>query len=550
MDGKALLNWWGRAKAEKEQFHLHYDDLARVMLPRRLGFAQDVVEGQRRTDDIYDGTPMQAANSLANSIGGMMRPKGVPDFSMSVEDDKLNNLPIVKDWLYKATEVVKREMLGAYTLYHQTCSEVDLDLVVFGTGVFYIGESRKRDSLLYRSCHLRDATPYWDEEGQCVGMFYRRAMTLRQAKGKFGQKKLSETLQRKFVETDVNLEEKVKFLQVVVPREDAKPFGLFAKNLPWAEYWIEIDTKHIAQEGGYHEFPFPSPRFDTTSGENMGRSPGMIALPDSETLQAMGETILVAGQRMADPPLGVPNDGAFSAVNTFPGGLTYYDVETAQSVGGNPFFEIGNKGNLPIARDMQQDARAQVMNAFFKNVLNLPIDGPEMTATEIIARKEEFLREMGPLYGRFDHNYNAPTMERTFMLLLRGGKLPPIPQELSGANIVFEYDSPTKKIRKQIEIAAADMWVDRMYQIAAVDPRAKMLVNAERYGRLKAEIEGIPHEVVNTPDEVNALQQASDAAMMQQQQMDQLAGGAQIVKTGAEAVNKLAAPKGAAPTNG
>jgi len=480
----------------------------------------------------------------------MMRPKGVPDASMQVDDDKLNNIPVVKEWLYQAMEVMKKEMLGPYTLYHQTCSEIDLDLVVFGTGVIYTGESKKRDSLLYRSCHLKDATPYWDEEGQCVGMFYRRFMTLRQAGDTFGANNLSEVLRTKLADMQANHEEKVKFLKVVVPRKDASPYGLFKKNLPFAEFWVEIDTQHLVMEGGYHEFPYVAPRFDTTSGENMGRSPGMIALPDSETLQAMGETILVAGQRAADPPLAVPNDGAFDAINTYPGGLAYYDVETAQSVGGNPFFEIGNKANIPIARDMQQDTRAQIRNAFFKNVLNLPIGGPEMTATEVIARKEEFLREMGPLYGRFDHNYNAPMMERTFMLLLRAGKLPPIPPELSNANIVFEYESPTKKVRKQIEAMAAQQWVQEMYELSQFDPKYRMLVNAETYGRFKAEAESVPHKIVNDPDTVNSLQQANDAAMMQQQQMQQVAGGADIAKTVADAASKVAPPKGAAPANG
>jgi len=264
----------------------------------------------------------------------------------------------------------------------------------------------------------------------------------------------------------------------------------------------------------------------------------MVALPDSETAQAMGETILIAGQRAADPPLAAPNDGSFDAVNTFPGGISYYDVETAVSVRGNPFFEIGNNASLPIARDMQMDTRGQIMNAFFKNVLNLPVDGPEMTATEVIQRKEEFLRELGPLFGRFDTNYNAPKVERAFMLLLRSGKFLPLPQELSEQNLVFLFDSPTKRVQKQVEATAAKMWVMDMIELSDIDPKAKDLVNIEQYGRFSAEANGVPYKIVNDEDAVKAIQEARDQAMMEQQQQEELAGMAQVAKTGAEAAEK------------
>src|SRR3990167_7552906 len=128
---------------------------------------------------------------------------------------------------------------------------------------------------------------------------------------------------------DKTPDKKIKVLHAVLPRENFREDALFSRNLPFQDIWIEIEAKHELFEGGFHELPFIVPRWDTSSGEDMGRSPGMIALPDADTLQAMGETILIAGQRAADPPLAVPNDGSFDAINTFPGGLAYYDLETA-----------------------------------------------------------------------------------------------------------------------------------------------------------------------------------------------------------------------------
>src|SRR3546814_12833244 len=83
--------------------------------------------------------------------------------------------------------------------------------------------------------------------------------------------------------------------------------------------------------------PYICPRWDTSSGEDYGRSPGMVALPDANTAQAIGETMLVAGQRAADPPILVPSDAFIDAPNTFPGGLGHYEADAIRDLGFDPF---------------------------------------------------------------------------------------------------------------------------------------------------------------------------------------------------------------------
>ena len=328
-------------------------------------------------------------------------------------------------------------------------------------------------------------------------------------------------------------------LHAVLLRKESKASPLFAKDLPFSDLWIEIEGKNILSEGGFHEFPFIVVRWDTTSGEIQGRSPGMIALPDGDTLQAMGETILIAGQRAADPPLAVPNDGSFSAINTFPGGLVYYDVDTAKELRGSPFFPIESGMNLPITRDMQKDTRSQVWSAFFRNILNLPVEGPQMTATEVIQRKEEFIREIGPTFGKMETDDTAPTVERAFMIMLRGGGFLPIPEILQGQNIRFEYNSPVKKIRQQIDAAAARMWADEMIVLGSVKPEALDLINVEELGRFSAEAAGIPKQIVNSAEVVQEIQEGRaelEAAKAEAESMEQIVG---LVKDGADAAEKL-----------
>ena len=77
-----MIQRWRKLRDNKGQWNQHYDDLARIMLPQSAGFSSTTIEGGRRADEIFDSTPMQAARGLANAIGGMLRPGGLPAVEM------------------------------------------------------------------------------------------------------------------------------------------------------------------------------------------------------------------------------------------------------------------------------------------------------------------------------------------------------------------------------------------------------------------------------------------------------------------------------------
>ena len=522
------------ASNRRSQFEEHWSDLSRVLLPTRQGFTQTVVDGDYRMENIFDGTPMQAARSLANTVGAMIRPEGQTLAEVKAQDDTLNQQGEVQEWMGRATEILDSHIRNPLARFRQATGEVDLDLVVMGTGILFVGLAKSQENLLYQSVHLKDGYPMFDDEGNPYGMYRTKKMFIWQAELKFGKENLSKTVQEKIQNNQTD--DKIDLMYWVGDRKNKTIENpIFAKDFPIEELWMETQTKHIIAEGGFHEFPFVIPRWDTSTGEEYGRSPGMIALPDSNTLQSMGETILVAGQRLADPPIMAPNDGAFQEVMTYPGGISYYDVETAASVGGNPFFPMISGNNLPVTRDMQTDIRNQVAAAFFKNILNLPQGGPQMTATEIIQRKDEFIREVGPVFGRFQTDYNEPLVDRSFRLLMREEAFGEIPEVLSGQNIKFEFDLPVDKIKKQVQSAAATDWAMQVMQMAQIAPEAKHLVNVDALARFKADAASLPHDIMNTREEVQAKVEAENAKMAEMQKLQAADMQAGIIGKGAKA---------------
>ena len=154
-----------------------------------------------------------------------------------------------------------------------------------------------------------------------------------------------------------------------------------------------------------------------------------------------------------------------------------------------------------------------------------------MTATEIIARKEEFIREIGPVFGRLESDYTAPIVERAFHIMLRAGAFGDIPEALQGRGVRFEYQSPIKRIRQQIEAAAASQWAQEMIVLGEVKPDALDLINVDALGRFGAEAAGLPNEIVNGTDEVAALRKARAEAEQATLEREQFAAGVDTAET-------------------
>ena len=534
---ESTIKRWETLHGNRSQWDQHFEDLARVMLPRRMGFTSTQMEGGRRTENIYDGTPMQAARALANAVDGFIWSDEVDAFFIRAVDEGLEHTDEVKDWLADCEDRLREALADPRAMFRQARGEVNLDLVVFGTGIMFVGESERMGHLSHASIHLKDSVFVLDDEGHPNTMFRARKYTVQQMVDRFGETALSEETQR--LVKDEKWDDKIEVIQVVMPRAEGRANALLSRNWPFADLWIEVAAKHELSERGFPEFPFVVPRWDTSSGEDYGRSPGMIALPDANTLQAMGETILVAGQRAADPPLLVPDDGMLNAPNTFPGGLAYYDVDLAREMGRMPIAPLESGQNLPITRDMQRDMRAQVEAAFYRNIFKLPTERPYMSELEIMQRKAEFLREAGPVFGRLESDYVAPIVERNFKTMLRAGAFLPVPEALAGRSVRFEFKSPITRWKDQINATAAQGWVTGLSALMPVDPTAMDTVNIDEYARFAAESASLPNRLVNGRDKVAARRQARAQAQQQVQAMQQ---AQMIAESGSKVMKALPAP--------
>ena len=535
-DVEDLLNRHKTLKGQRRGWEDHWQQLAEVMLPRRADFSQSSGGGEKRADQIYDSTPMLARRGLSAAIDGLLKPRTSRWFHVKVADGGDDENDEAKAWLEDTEERMARAIYNPRARFIQRSGEVDDDLVTFGTGVLFIGESKGLNRLLFRSVHLRDAYPAENGDGEIDTLFLTMTLTARQAAQKYGEENLGSKTLEALKTPNAKPDDKFAFLQAVLPRVERDSRLSDNQNLSFASVIIDVGSEHKVTESGFHEFPYAVPRWDTATGELFGRSPGMLALPDSRTLQEMGKTILIAGQKAVDPPLLVASDSVNSTLQTFPGGVSAFDVEAARDLGGRPpIMPLNTGGNIPLGREMQNDLRDQIFSAFFRNVLQLPINAPKMTATEVLERKEEFIRTIGPVFGRLETDYIGHVVQRVFNIMTRAGHLAPAPEALAGREVRFEYSSPVEQARRQTEAAGAARSIELLSSFISADPGVMDNFDGDEIARDTPDIFGLPSRWLRSKDEVEARRQTRAKASQAQTMLSGASQLAQVAKTAADA---------------
>jgi hypothetical protein len=243
-----------------------------------------------------------------------------------------------------------------------------------------------------------------------------------------------------------------------------------------------------------------------------GRSPGMKALSDIKMLNAMMKTMIRVAQKVADPPLMVPDNGFLLPVKTVPGGTNIYRAGTKDRI-----EPLQTNARLDIGADLLEQTRMRVRQAFFIDQLQLQ-DGPQMTATEVNQRTEEQLRMMGPILGRLNNELLKPIIDRVYAILERKGKLPAAPDILKGKNLEINYTSQIAKAQKAAGANTLVRVLQSVGPLIEMNPQTLDVINADEALRGHADIFDLPEEYLNGRKDVA---QVREARAQQQQEAAQ-----------------------------
>lgn len=509
-------------ESDRRNWDTHWQEIAEVIFPRRADFTQSVTRGQRKGLRIVDSTAVVANELLGAGLHGMLTNPASKWFKLRLTDSELMKDNDVISWLEEIERRIYVALNAPEAQFSSHIHELYLDMTAFGTGGMFIGEDPKSGELNFSTKHLKEIYLAEDMSGFIDTVYRKFEYTARQISQRWGIENSGEDVQKAI--DSGKLDATFEVLHCVQPRLDFEHGSKQRKDLPIASVYILTKGKHILEQGGFEEMPYVAPRWAKVSGETYGRGPGVSTLPDVKMLQEMAKTILKAAQKIVDPPLMVPDDGALNPVKTVPGGLNF------RRSGSDPITPLQTGGNIPIGLEMLQDVRSRIRSAFYIDQLQMQ-QGPQMTATEVLQRQEEKLRLMGPVLGRLQSELLGPMVTRVFGLLMRRGKFPPAPEILADAEYDIEYVSPLARAQKQTDANG----LLRVFEIASpiiqMQPETAQVINGEDTIRWLGDMFGVPTSLLKSAEEMAQLKQQQAEQQQLQQGLDSAQQGAEVLDT-------------------
>ena len=491
-------------KSRRDNWDTHYQELADYMLPRKADIVKKRSRGEKRMELIYDGTALQSIDLMAAFLHGMLTSGASPWFHLDVKDEMINRDDDVREWLQDTS----MRMMQAFqrSNFETEVHEAYVDLVVFGTACMFCEMDRK--NLRFSTRHISEYYVQEDQYGMVNTVYRLYKMTANQAVDRFGLERVGDFIRKKH---EKNGDEEVEILHAVMPRTDRDVTSPDNLNMPFMSVYVCKATGMEISQGGFEELPYVVPRFLKATGEVMGRSPAMTALPDVKMLNLMSKTIIQAAQKQIDPPLLVPDDGFLLPIRTQPGGLNFFRSGSRDTI-----TPLNTGANIPIGLNMEEQRRAAIRQAFYVDQI-LTAGSPQMTATEVIQRQEERMRVIGPVLGRLMNEMLRPLIDRVFALMLRNDLLAPAPEILQGRDIDIEYVSPLARAQKSSSLNNTMRALEILLPLAQSLPVGDHL-DPDGLVRHVTDSLGVPKSTLRTQREVNDTREARAQAEAEQLQ--------------------------------
>jgi hypothetical protein len=506
-----------KLRTQRAQVDALQQEIADYVIPRKAVITEKPMEGQERGELVWDSTAIRANELLAARIQGALTSPSIRWFSLKTRDENTNRMYSVRTWLNQVEDALYLALRQSN--FNAEIGEMYIDLGAFGIGGMLI-ESIQRGASWGFMFHAMAPGTYAiaeDKDGQVDTVYRFLSMSVRQAAQQFGRDALPDDW-GELLERNPDAERSV--IHVIQPRTVENPERLDARHWPWMSVYLAEKEKHILEEGGYREFPCVVPRWSKTTGEIYGRGPGLTALADIRTMNRAIELTLSAAAKALDPPGLVASDAAIAELDLRPGSQN--TVEGDPRMAWTP-LESGAK--FDVSKLLTEDWRNSIRNTFYWDNLQLQTERV-MTATEVQRRLELMQQFLAPTLARLESEALDPLLHRVFALMMRQRRLPPPPQELSGAELDIEYEGPLARSQKATRLAGFDEYIRLMTPVVQLQPQVFDNINFDAVARDLAEVAGLPASYLRAEDDVQGMRQERAQQQQIQQQLQVAAGAA------------------------
>ncbi|MFM6930133.1 MAG: portal protein [Bdellovibrio sp.] len=543
----------------KEKFDLvrgSWIEAGRWTLPHRTKWLMGQEDGSRNNHHIVDPTHVLALRSYVAGFLEGNTSASRPWFRAQHGDPMMNKIEKVKEWL----EIYNRRCLHnlSRSNFYDAAAGFYYDFGVFNTGAYYI------DELPNGRLHFNVLTPgayYCLNNGQGVADTLVREFQLpvktlidtyaRKKDGKWDWSNFSSRV-RKLYENG-NYTEKIDVVHIVMRNEHFNmdlPVG--GKNRQWVslsyesavnvgyashvttaglgEISSEDQTKYLKITTSKRK-PFVVGRSSNSDNFEYGeKGPTTDSLGLIKSLQkkAIGKDIAL--DLMLKPPTQGPASLKKSYITNAPNSYVPLDAQSAAQGGLKQIYQIS-----PAIANLNADVadlRKMIDRLYYSDFLLYLSNNPKTrTATEANAVVQEQQLVIGPNLQSLNWTHNDPVldfiMEYTFDM---DPYLPDAPEELQGESLRAEYISVFAQAQKAADLPSIDRYVDRMMQVAQLDPSVFQKLNLDKLADLYEDRLFLPVGLNNPQSEVDAKREQMEKQAQRQQMLNEtlpaLAGAA------------------------
>ena len=518
-------------RSERYPWWTLWRDLATYYLPRRYIWLESSREQhvrELRNASILDGTATSAGKVLASGMmNGITSPARIW-FKLRVNGFDLNEHHTVRVWL----EEVERRMRAvmAESNFYNALAVMYLDLVFFGTATVLIYEDAED---VIRCYNPALGEYYLGQDARLQVNTFAREFKLKahQIAGFWpDQRYWSSRMKNAMLRGDGKIDTDIDICHLIEPRDNTTghprlPDGFKFREMYW-EKGGELGT--LLAFRGYNEFPGLCPRWELTATDAYGGGcPGMDALGDTIQLQHETKRKGQGLDKIVSPPMVADVQLQHKPTALLPNGITF--VSGNSQVGMSPAYQV----NMPLQeltadiREIQSRIREIFHNDLFQMISQLDT---VRSATEIDARREERLVQLGPVLERFENEALDPAINRIYSIMDRAGLIPEAPPEIEGQEIEIQYVSILSNAQSAVGVASVERLMQFTGNLAAVDPSVLNILNFDEIVRNYARDVGTPASNLRTRQETDAMAAEQQRQAQEQQALEQAQVGADTAK--------------------
>ena len=546
---------------DRETWRSHILDVKNLFLPYRTRWLDDgglPNRGQKKMQYVVDNCPMIALRTMSAGLMAGMTSPSRPWFRLRPDDESLMEQPGVAEWCEKVTDAIHRILQKSN--FYRAVPKFYEEIGGFGTaaiGIYEIEQDiRKRKPLI--NCKTYTWGEYWiaQDDEERVDTFVRRyKWTVRQIVEKFVEDPgdPNDPTWGNLIPSTVGLWHARKWdtwidvIHFIEPNDVWERGALGTRGMQSRSVYYELggDPDVLLGIEGFHEQPVFVARWDTNSDDVYGHSPAMYCLGDAKQLMTQQRRKMQAIDKQVDPPLIGDASLKRQTVSQLPGDITWLEVTAATTYGLKPLYEVKPdiSGMLADLEETRKRIRAGMYEDVFQMMRSLEDTLKSgITATEINARKQEQLLELGPLLDRLNGEAFGPMIERVFNIAARRSALgwqhaargmavpegfemffPPPPPQLRGKAMQIDYISILAQAVRVAEIQGINQTTQYVLMLAQAKPDVLDKIDFDKAIAIIADRTGTPPECIVSDEVVQQIRKQRAAVQARAQAAEQAA---------------------------